>query len=67
MLLFNLNTVRLAWNNGLYFTLFYAGLFSAGLLYLLGMTAWGRWKILFEMPKPEFSPPPRLDEGRDLA
>jgi cellulose synthase/poly-beta-1,6-N-acetylglucosamine synthase-like glycosyltransferase len=67
MLLFNLNTVRLAWNNGLYFTLFYAGLFSAGLLYLLGMTAWGRWKILSERPKPRFSPSSRLDEGRDLA
>jgi cellulose synthase/poly-beta-1,6-N-acetylglucosamine synthase-like glycosyltransferase len=67
MLLFNLNTFRLAWNNGLYFTVFYAGIFSAGLLYLLGMTAWERWKILLDRPKPEFSPPSRLDEGRDLA
>ena len=67
MLLFNLNTVRLAWNNGLYFTLFYSGIFSAGLLYLLGMTAWGRWKILFDKPTPELSPQPKLDEGHDLA
>jgi cellulose synthase/poly-beta-1,6-N-acetylglucosamine synthase-like glycosyltransferase len=67
MLLFNLNTVRLAWNNGLYFTLFYSAIFSAGLLYLLGMTAWGRWKILLERPKSELSPPSRLDERRDWA
>lgn len=67
MLLFNLNTCRLAWNNGLYFTLFYAAIFSAGLLYLLGLTAWGRLKTLLERPKPEFSPSSRLDERRDLA
>jgi cellulose synthase/poly-beta-1,6-N-acetylglucosamine synthase-like glycosyltransferase len=67
MLLFNLNTVRLAWNHGLYFTLFYAVIFSAGLVYLLGMTAWGRWKMLLERPRPELSPPSRLGKRRDLA
>jgi hypothetical protein len=67
MLLFNLNTVRLAWDHGLYFTLFYAGIFSLGLLFLLGMTAWDRWKVLLERPKLELSPSPVLEEGRDLS
>ena len=67
MLLFNLNTCRLAWNYGLYPTLFYAGIFSTGFLYLLGMTVWERWKILLERQKPEFSPPSKLDERRDWA
>lgn len=67
ILLFNLNTIRLAWNYGLYFTLFYAAIFSGGLIYLLGMTAWGRLKILLESPTAELSRASRLGKGRDLA
>jgi hypothetical protein len=66
-LLFNLNTCRLAWNHGLYFILFYSGIFSVGLLYLLGMSTWGQMKTLLERPIPEFSPSSTLDKRHDLA